>query len=47
VAEPAPESLTALLRDLKARILDAERDRLFAEVDVRIAELIRAAGREA
>ncbi len=37
---------TALLRALDTHVRDAERDRLFAEVDITIAELMRAAGRE-
>jgi hypothetical protein len=45
-AEPAPQSLMALLRNLETRVRDAERDRLFAEVDAKIAELIRATARE-
>ncbi len=44
-AEPAPQSLLALLRELETRVRDNERDRLFAEVDARLAELMRAAGR--
>jgi ElaB/YqjD/DUF883 family membrane-anchored ribosome-binding protein len=44
-AEPASQSLTTLLKDLETRVLDAERERLFAEVDVRVAELIHVAGR--
>jgi hypothetical protein len=45
VAEPAPESLLALLKELETRLRDAKRERLFAEVDVRVAQLLRAAGR--
>lgn len=45
-AEPAPQSLMALLSDLETRVRDAERERRFAEVDAKVAELIRAAGRE-
>jgi hypothetical protein len=44
-AEPAPPSLLALLRELETRVRDNERDRLFAEVDARLAELMRPAGR--
>jgi hypothetical protein len=46
VVEPVPPCLVALLRVLEARALDAERERLFGEIDVRIAELIRVARRE-
>jgi hypothetical protein len=46
VAEHAPPSLTALVRVLEARARAAERERLFAEVDARIAEFVLAAGRE-
>jgi hypothetical protein len=42
-AEPVPESLLALLKDLETRIRNAERERLFAEVDARIAELVHGA----
>jgi hypothetical protein len=44
VAEPAPERLLVLLKDLETQVRDAKRDGLFAEVDMRIAELLRAAG---
>jgi hypothetical protein len=46
VAEPAPQSLIALLKDLETRVRDAERERAFAEVEGRLAELLRAAGRQ-
>jgi hypothetical protein len=46
VAEPAPHSLMALLKDLETRVRDAERERLFTAVDARVAELMRAIGRE-
>ncbi len=46
VAEPAPHSLVALLKDLETRVRDAERERLFAAVDATVAELMRAIGRE-
>jgi hypothetical protein len=42
VAEPAPQSLIALLKDLETRVRDAERERVFAEVEGRVAELLRA-----
>jgi hypothetical protein len=42
VAERPPQSLMVLLKELEIRVRDGERERLFAEVDVRIAELIRA-----
>jgi hypothetical protein len=44
-AEPAPQSLLALLRDLEACVRDAELEKLFAEVDARLAELLCAVGR--
>jgi hypothetical protein len=44
VTEPAPESLIALLKELVTRVRDAKREKLFAEVDARVAELLRAAG---
>jgi hypothetical protein len=44
-AEPAPQSLLALLRDLEACVRDAELEKLFAEVDARVAELLCAVGR--
>jgi hypothetical protein len=43
-AQPAPDSLTVLLK-LATRVRDAEREKAFAQVDVRIAELMEAAGR--
>jgi hypothetical protein len=46
VADPVPQGLVALLKDLETRVRDAERERHFAEVDARIAELVRAAGGE-
>jgi sugar phosphate isomerase/epimerase len=42
-AEPGPETLLTLLKDLEARIRDVERGRLVAEVDARIAELVHGA----
>jgi hypothetical protein len=44
-AEPAPQSLLALLRALEACVRDAELEKLFAEVDARVAELLRAVDR--
>jgi hypothetical protein len=44
-AEPVPESLLALLKDPETRVRDAEREKVFAEVDARIDELFRATGR--
>jgi hypothetical protein len=46
VTEPAPENLIALLKELATRVRDAKRERLFAEVDAQLAELLRAAGRQ-
>jgi hypothetical protein len=46
VAEPALQSLIALLKELETRVRDAEREKVFAEVDARVAELLRAAGRQ-
>jgi hypothetical protein len=44
VAEPAPQSLLVLLKDLETRVRDAEGERLLAEVDARVADLLRVAG---
>jgi hypothetical protein len=46
VTEPAPENLIALLKELATRVRDAKREKLFAEVDAQVAELLRAAGRQ-
>jgi hypothetical protein len=46
VSQAAPQSLVALLKELETRVRDAESERLFAEVDARAGELMRAAGRE-
>jgi hypothetical protein len=46
VAEPPPPLLIALLKKLEIHVHDAQGERLFAEVDARVAELKRAAGRE-
>jgi hypothetical protein len=43
---PPPDSLIALLKDLETRVLDAEREKAFAEVDARVTELLRAVGRQ-
>jgi hypothetical protein len=43
-AQPAPESLMILLKQLANRVRDAEREKAFARVDARIAELMEAAG---
>jgi hypothetical protein len=45
VDEPAPHGLLAALADLEKRLRDAEQDRLYAEVDRWIDELLRAARR--
>ena len=46
VAEPPPQRLMALLKELEIHVHDAEVGRLFAEVDARVAELL-ACGRPA
>jgi hypothetical protein len=46
VTEPAPASLIALMKELVTRVRDAKREKLFAEVDAQVAELLRAAGRQ-
>jgi hypothetical protein len=46
VTEPAPESLIARLKELATRVRDAKREKLFAEVDAQVAEVLRAAGRQ-
>jgi hypothetical protein len=43
-AQPAPESLMVLLKELATRVRDAEREKAFAQVDAGIAELMEAAG---
>ena len=45
VAEPPPRLLMALLKELETREHDLEGQRLFAQVEARAAELLRAAGR--
>jgi hypothetical protein len=44
VDEPTPHSLLAVLADLERRVRDAQRERVYAEVDRRIDELLQAAG---
>jgi hypothetical protein len=39
-------SLLALLKELQTRVHDAESERLFGEINARIAELLRAVGCE-
>jgi hypothetical protein len=46
VTEPAPESPIAHLKELATRVHDATREKLIAEVDAQVAELLRAAGRQ-
>jgi hypothetical protein len=43
--EPTPPGLLELLARLDTHVRDAQRERLFAEVEQGIAELLRAAGR--
>jgi hypothetical protein len=46
VAEPPPQRLMALLKELEIQVHDAQGERLFAEVDARVTELKRAVGRQ-
>jgi hypothetical protein len=46
VAEPPPQLLMALLKELEIHEHDVEGQRLFAQVEARAAELSRAAGRQ-
>jgi hypothetical protein len=46
VAEPAPQSLMGLLRQLEIHARDAQREKVFADVDAAVAVLVRATGRE-
>jgi hypothetical protein len=46
VAEPPPRLLLALLKELEIYEHDVEGQRLFAQVEARAAELLRAAGRQ-
>jgi hypothetical protein len=41
-----PHSLIALLKELEIHVHHAEGERLFAEIDARVAELLNAAGLE-
>jgi hypothetical protein len=43
---PMRGSLLALLKELQTRVHDAEGERLFGEINARIAELLRAVGYE-
>jgi hypothetical protein len=43
VDERTPASLVAMLADLEKRLRDGERERLYAEVDRRIDQMLRAA----
>jgi hypothetical protein len=46
VAEPPPQLLVALLKELEIHEHDVEGQRLFAQVEARADELLRAAGRQ-
>ena len=46
VAEPAPQRLRNLLSQLENHARDAQREKVFADVDAAVAVLVRAAGRE-
>jgi hypothetical protein len=46
VAEPPPQLLMALLKELEIHEHDVEGQRLFAQVEARADELLRAAGRK-
>jgi hypothetical protein len=46
VFEPLPHSLIALLKELEIHVHHAEGERLFAEIDARVAELLNAAGKQ-
>jgi hypothetical protein len=46
VAEPPPQLLVALLKELEIHEHDVEGQRLFAQVEARTDELLRAAGRQ-
>jgi hypothetical protein len=45
-AEAAPQSLMDLLRQLEIHAREAQREKVFADVDGAVAVLVRAAGRE-
>jgi hypothetical protein len=44
VSEPAPEGFHALLRHLETRVREVECEKAFAQVDARLADLMRAVG---
>jgi hypothetical protein len=49
IADPAPQRLMNLLRQLEILEIharDAQREKVFADVDAAVAVLVRAAGRE-
>jgi hypothetical protein len=46
IAEPAPQRLMNLLRQLGIHARAAQREKVFADVDAAVAVLVRAAGRE-
>jgi hypothetical protein len=46
IADPAPQRLMNLLRQLESHARDAQREKVFADVDAAVAVLVRAAGRE-
>lgn len=46
VAEPPPQLLMALLKELEIHEHDVEGQRLFAQVEGWVVELLRAAGRQ-
>jgi hypothetical protein len=46
VAEPPPQLLVALLKELEIHEHDVEGQRLFAQVEARVAELLHAVGRQ-
>jgi hypothetical protein len=46
IVEPPPRLLIALLKELEIHEHDVEGQRLFARVEARVAELLRAAGRQ-
>ena len=46
VAEPPPQLLVALLKELEIHEHDVEGQRLFAQVEGWVVELLRAAGRQ-
>jgi hypothetical protein len=46
IADPAPQRLMNLLRQLESHARGAQREKVFADVDAAVAVLVRAAGRE-